>query len=145
MPKFKSPTSYTGRKATQYHTGQGKFASATEASAGTLTDVMISPSTLASAVDDLVPTASITTAGIVRLATVAEAKAGASATLAVTPAGLGAVAMAGAPDWSETVPGIGELATDAEAWWIVTNRVPPPRSCRWLLFSRKDYSNRAIL
>ena len=115
MPKFQNPVGYNGRKATQALSGQSKFASDAEAVAGTRTDVVISPSTLSGAVDDLIPDASTTVEGKVRLATVAETQTGTAVDIATTPAGVAAVAIAGAPNATETTRGIIELATSAEA------------------------------
>lgn len=114
MPKYASPTAYAGKKATKNVSGQARFANDTEAAAGTDEGLIISPATLASAVDDLVPTASTTQAGIIEIATDAEATAGVSTTLAMTPHTVGLIAIAGAPNASEVLAGIAELATTAE-------------------------------
>jgi hypothetical protein len=90
-------------------TGQTTFASGEEAAAGVVTDKVIAPDTLASAVPSLVPAASATVQGKVELATSAETITGTDADRAVTPAGLAALTT------SVTRSGLVELATDAEA------------------------------
>ena len=60
MPKFNNPTSYSGRQANQNVSGQARFATDAEAATGTSENLLISPATLASAVDDLIPTATTT-------------------------------------------------------------------------------------
>jgi hypothetical protein len=114
MPKFANPASYTGKQSNQQHTGQARFATSSEAAAGELDDVMISPATLDSAVTSLVPAATETVAGIAELSTAAEALAGVNDTTIMTPAKVALVAIAGAPLASEGSPGIAEIATQAE-------------------------------
>jgi hypothetical protein len=69
-------------------TGQTTFASGEEAAAGVVTDKVIAPDTLKSAVPSHVPAASATVQGKVELATDAEALAGSDTVRAVTPHGL---------------------------------------------------------
>lgn len=114
MPKFSNPTDYTGDSGSQTRSGAVRFANATEASAGTATNVAISPSTLSSAVTTLIPDATEAVKGKARLATAAEAVAGVNDTTIMTPAKVALVAIAGAPLASEGSPGIAELATQAE-------------------------------
>jgi len=107
MPKFANPTSYVGRKGTNQHSGDAKFATAAQAAAATADDLIVSPSTLDSALDTLLPIITDTSL--------------AGATNTNIPSTLAAktyidnVAVAGAPAWSETVSGIGQLSTSAEA------------------------------
>lgn len=114
MPKFPRPNSYVGPKATEKRTGEIRFANATEATAGTATDLAISPSTLDTAVDALVADATTAVKGKIRIATDLEAVAGVSTTIAMTPHTVGLIAIAGAPLASEILAGIAELATQAE-------------------------------
>jgi len=107
MPKFARPNSYTGKQGNQNWTGQARFANETEAEAGTSEELIISPATLASSLDTLVPHASTTAYGVVQLTDNSEPVA--------TKVYVDAIAIAGAPVATETVAGIGELATDAEA------------------------------
>ena len=119
MPKFPNSVSYHGSKSTKTRSGQARFATDTEAAAGTDESLLISPATLASAVDDLVPTASLTVAGIVELATAAEMLAGVDTgrvpAVNVVFDYINSVTTAGAPAWSESVSGIGQLSTSGEA------------------------------
>jgi len=99
--------SYAGRKANKNLSGQSRFSTAAESAAATADDLMISPATLDSALDTLLPIiTSITLAGAL--------DTNIPSTLA-TKTYADNLAIAGAPDWSETVKGIGELATDAES------------------------------
>ena len=114
MSKFKNPVGYAGRKASKDHSGSARFATDTEAAAGTKNDLIISPLSLAGAVDDLLPDASTTVKGKIEIATDGEATTGVSQVLAMTPHTVGLIAIAGAPDASTTTKGIVELATDPE-------------------------------
>lgn len=110
MPKFARPNSYTGKQSNQNWTGDVRAANATEAASGTAEGLYISPSTLSDAVVALVPNATNTVAGIVKV-TAAPYETGVVATKSYADA----LAIAGAPAWSETVSGIGQLSTNAEA------------------------------
>lgn len=112
--KFARPTSYNGRQSNQKQTGNVRAANATEAALGDSESLYISPATLASAVDDLLPDATEVIKGKARLSTAAEAVAGVNDTTIMTPAKVALVAIAGAPLASEGSPGIAELATQAE-------------------------------
>lgn len=105
--KFARPNSYDGKQSNKYFTGQVRAANATEAAAGTSEALYISPSTLASAVGDLVPSATTLIEGVVLLTD--------NSSPVATKAYADALAIAGAPAWSESVSGIGQLATTAEA------------------------------
>lgn len=107
MPKFARPNAYTGKQGNQSWTGQARFATSAEAEAGTSEELIISPATLAAAVDDLVPQATDSTYGVVYLTDNSEPVA--------TKVYADNLAIAGAPVSTETTAGIGELATDAEA------------------------------
>jgi hypothetical protein len=107
MPKFARPNIYNGRQGNQSKTGSTRFANATEAAAGTSTELSISPSTLASAVGDLVPSATTLIEGVVLITD--------NSSPVATKLYADNLAIAGAPAWSETVSGIGQLATTAEA------------------------------
>lgn len=111
MPKFPRPNAYTGKQGNQSWTGQSRFANEDEAAAGDSTNLAISPATLASAVGDLVPSASSTVEGVVYLTEGTSSIAYPVATKFYADN----LAIAGAPVATETVAGIGELATDAEA------------------------------
>lgn len=111
MPKFARPNSYNGKQSNQNWTGQVRAANAIEAAAGDAEQLYISPATLASAVGDLVPSASTTVEGVVYLTDGTSSLANPVATKAYADA----LAIAGAPVATDTVPGIGELATDAQA------------------------------
>lgn len=111
MPKFARPNSYNGKQSNQSWTGQARAATASEAAAGDSTQLYISPSTLASAVGDLVPSASATVEGVVYLTEGISSIAYPVATKFYADN----LAISGAPAWSETVSGIGQLATTAEA------------------------------
>lgn len=119
MPKYPRSNSYAGQKASSSKSGQAKFATAASAAAGTATDEIISPATLAGAVDDLLPDASQTVKGKVELATAAEMSAGTDEervpAVKVAFDYINSVAIAGAPAASESVSGIAEIATTAEA------------------------------
>lgn len=88
MPKFARPNSYTGSKGTVTHTGDTRFANATEAIDATNDELAISPATLAGAIGTLVPDASTTVKGKVELATSAETVTGSDSVRAVVPSGL---------------------------------------------------------
>jgi len=115
VSKYPNKAAYTGRKATQNLSGQVRFASDAEAVSGTRTDLVVSPSTMSGAVDDLIPDATTAVKGKIRIATVAEGAAGVLTDVAVNPAHLAALVLAGSVAWSETVSGIGQLATDLES------------------------------
>ncbi len=119
MPKFNNPKSYEGRNANQKRTGQARFATAAEAASGAADDLLISPLTLSTAVDDLLPDASQTVKGKVELATAGEMSAGTSQTLVpavkVIKDYVDGVAVAGAPVSDVGVLGIASIATDAQA------------------------------
>lgn len=106
MAKYNSPVSYAGRKGNQDHTGQGRFATAAESAAAVADDLMISPVTLASAVGDLVPSATTLVEGVVLLTD--------NSSPVATKVYADNLAIAGAPDGSTTVKGLFEEATDAE-------------------------------
>jgi hypothetical protein len=114
MPKFARPNAYMGIQGNQQKTGEGRFATATEAAAGTAEDLIISPSTLDSAIATLLPDATTAVKGKIRIATDAEAILGTSQVIAMTPHTVGLIAIAGAPLASEILAGIAELATQAE-------------------------------
>jgi len=114
MPKFSRPTSYNGRLGNQSKRGSVRFATTSEAAAGTETRLAISPNTLDSAVESLIEDATTTTKGIIRIASDAEAVTGTATDLAMTPHTVGLIAIAGAPLASESLAGIAELATQAE-------------------------------
>jgi len=111
MAKFARPNSYNGKQSNQSWTGQTRAATAAEAAAGDAEQLYISPATLASAVGDLVPSASSTVEGVVYLTEGTSSIAYPVATKFYADN----LAIAGAPAWSETVSGIGQLATTAEA------------------------------
>ena len=112
MPKYARPTSYDGRQSSKNLTGATRAANATEAAAGTNEQLYISPATLASAVGDLVPSATTAIEGVVLLTD--------NNSPVATKFYVDAIAIAGAPAWSESVSGIGQLSTNAEAL-AVTN------------------------
>jgi len=110
MPKFARPNQYTGKQSNQSFTGSARAANEDEAAAGEATNLYISPSTLAAAVGDLVPSASATVEGVVFLTEGTSSIAYPVATKFYADN----LAIAGAPAWSETVSGIGQLSTQAE-------------------------------
>ncbi len=118
MPRFKNKTSYAGRSATSDRSGQARFATNAENVTGTAADLIVSPLSMAGAVDDLMPAASLTVAGKVELATAGEMLAGTDegrvASVKIAFDYINSVAVAGAPAASETVAGLSELSTDAE-------------------------------
>jgi hypothetical protein len=65
--KFARPNSYTGKQSNQNWTGDVRAATATEAAAASSSSLYISPVTLASAVGDLVPSATAAIEGVVFL------------------------------------------------------------------------------
>lgn len=107
MAKFARPNSYNGKQSNQNWTGQVRAANATEAAAGEDPSLYISPSTLASAVGDLVPSATTVVEGVVLLTD--------NHSPVATKFYADSLAIAGAPVSTETTAGIGQLATDAEA------------------------------
>lgn len=107
MAKFNRPNQYTGKQSNQNWTGSVRAANANEAAAGDSTQTYISPATLASAVGDLVPSATTAIEGVVLITD--------NSSPVATKVYVDAIAIAGAPAWSETVSGIGQLATTAEA------------------------------
>ena len=111
MPKFARPTSYNGRQSNQSWTGSVRAANETEAAAGDSEQLYISPSTLASAVGSLVPSATAAVEGVVYLT---EGTSAANYPVA-TKFYADNLAIAGSPVSTETVAGIGQLATNAEA------------------------------
>jgi len=116
--KHPNPIGYTARKANKDHTGSAKFATNAQVVTGTAADLIVSPLSLAGAVDDLMPDATTVIAGKVLLntdGTLAGADNSTVPTALATKTYADALAIAGAPVASETVAGIGELATNAEA------------------------------
>jgi len=107
MPKFARPNSYNGKQSNQNWTGQARFANETEAAAGESAQLMISPSTLASAVGDLVPSATTLIEGVVLLTD--------NNSPVATKFYADALAISGSPVSTETTAGIGQLATNVEA------------------------------
>ena len=65
MAKYARPTSYMGQQSNQNITGDVRAANSVEAAAGVSESLYISPSTLASAVGDLVPSATTLIEGVV--------------------------------------------------------------------------------
>ena len=118
MSKY-TPLGYTGKKATTSKTGQSRFATNAEAVLGTADDLVISPLSMAGAIDDLIPDASTTQKGVVELSTAAEMTTGTSETLVppvkVTKDYIDGVAISGSPVADETTPGILEVSNTAEA------------------------------
>ncbi len=110
MPKYANPTAYTSRQSNKNLTGSARAANLVEAAAGVSEQLYISPATLAAAVESVVPPATNTVFGIVKV-TAAPYETGVVATKSYADA----LAIAGAPAWSETVSGIGQLSTTAEA------------------------------
>jgi len=111
MPKYARSNSYDGRQSNQALTGSTRAANTVEAAAGDSTVLYISPSTLASAVGDLVPSATAAVEGVVFLTEGTSSIAYPVATKFYADN----LAIAGAPAWSESVSGIGQLSTNAEA------------------------------
>jgi len=111
MPKYARSNSYDGRQSNQALTGSTRAANTVEAAAGDSTVLYISPSTLASAVGDLVPSATAAVEGVVFLTEGTSSVAYPVATKFYADN----LAIAGAPAWSESVSGIGQLSTNAEA------------------------------
>lgn len=109
MPRYKRPNSYTGPQSSQSLTGSVRAANSVEAAAADSDSLYISPVTLASAVGSLVPTATTTVFGTVKLTDL-----GAPTGTVATKFYADNLAIAGAPAWSETVSGIGQLATSLE-------------------------------
>ena len=107
MGKFARPNSYNGRQSNQSWTGSVRAANSVEAAAGVSEQLYISPSTLASAVGDLVPSATTLIEGVVLITD--------NSSPVATKLYVDNIAIAGAPAWSETVSGIGQLSTNAEA------------------------------
>jgi hypothetical protein len=107
MPKFARPNSYTSKQSNQSWTGSVRAANSVEAAAGVSEQLYISPSTLASAVGDLVPSATTLIEGVVLITD--------NSSPVATKLYVDNIAIAGAPAWSETVSGIGQLSTNAEA------------------------------
>lgn len=130
MAKFNNPVSYAGRQANQNLTGQARFANDTEAAAGEAENLIISPATLASAVDDLVPDATTTSKGKVELATLTELQTGTAPAGAWVPTAndvatvIAAVVVGAVPPATTTQQGIVELATDAQVVTPFTTDVP---------------------
>ena len=111
MPKYARSNSYDGRQSNQALTGSTRAANTVEAAAGDSTVLYISPSTLSSAVGDLVPSATAAVEGVVFLTEGTSSVAYPVATKFYADN----LAIAGAPAWSESVSGIGQLSTNAEA------------------------------
>ena len=107
MAKFARPNSYTGKQSNLNWTGSTRAATETEAAAGDANNLYITPLTLASAVGDLVPSATTLIEGVVLLTD--------NNSPVATKFYVDSIAIAGAPAWSETVSGIGQLSTNAEA------------------------------
>ena len=107
MARFNNPTDYTGARGSSKHTGSLRLATAAETAAGTNGGIAISPLSLASAVGDLVPSATTSIEGVVLLTD--------NHSPVATKFYADALAIAGSPVATETTAGIGQLATDAEA------------------------------
>lgn len=76
--------------------GASRFATASESTTGTATNVSLSPGVLSTTIVDYLPSATETTVGVVELATTSEAAEGVNATKAITPKVL-----------KESLPGLG--------------------------------------
>ena len=130
MPKFARPNSYTGKQSNQHWTGDVRAANATEAAAGESETLYISPATLASAVDDLLPDATTTSKGKVELATLTELQNGSAPAGAWVPTAndvatvIAGVVVGAVPPATTTQQGIVELATDAQVVTPFTTDVP---------------------
>lgn len=90
MSKFPNRVGYTGPQATETKAGVMRFANQTEASAGSLDNVAISPARLDAAVDALIEDASTTVAGKIEIATDVEALAKSETNKAIVPSNLAA-------------------------------------------------------
>ena len=112
--KFKNPASYAGRGASDKRSGNARFATNAEAAAGTADDLIVTPLSLAGAVDDLLPDATETVKGKAELSSAAEALSGTDDTTIMTPLKVASVAILGAANASEVLRGIAELATQSE-------------------------------
>lgn len=129
MVKFARPNSYTGKQSNKNWTGQVRAANSVEAAAGDSEILYISPSTLASAVGDLVPSATTSTEGVVELSTLLELQGGTAPAGAVPTSNDVATVIAGVvvgavPAASTLVQGIVELATDAQVVTPFATDVP---------------------
>ena len=118
--KFARPNSYTGKQSNSSWTGQTRAANSVEAAAGLDDQLYISPATLASAVDDLVPQATTSAFGVVQLATLSELQNGNAPAGAYVPTSndvatvIAGVVAGAVPPANESQAGIAEIATQAE-------------------------------
>ena len=130
MAKFSRPNSYNGKQSNQNWTGQTRAANSVEAAAGESETLYISPATLASAVDDLLPDATTTSKGKVELATLTELQNGSAPAGAWVPTAndvatvIAGVVVGAVPPATTTQQGIVELATDAQVVTPFTTDVP---------------------
>lgn len=130
MPKFARPNSYTGKQSNQSWTGQTRAANDIEAAAGVDEQLYISPATLASAVDNLLPDATTTSKGKVELATLAELQAGNAPAGAWVPTSndvatvIAGIIVGAVPPATTAQQGIVELATDLQVVTPYTTDVP---------------------
>lgn len=110
MPKFARPNSYTGKQSNQQWTGDVRASTLAETLAGASRQLYVSPSTLAAAGTALIPDATTTIAGKLRLATNAEAVTGSLTTnVAINPGSLTA-RLAAPGTIGGTTPGAGNFA-----------------------------------
>ena len=110
MPKFARPNSYTGKQSNQNWTGDVRSATLGETLAGANAQIYISPKTLAAAAGMVVPAATTTVEGKLRLATNAESVTGTITTnVAINPGSLTA-RLATPGTIGGTTPGAGYFA-----------------------------------
>lgn len=85
MPKFARPNSYTGKQSNKNWTGQVRAATDSEAIAGTSEQLYISPAVLEAILNNLLPLASETIAGVAEIATQSETNIGTDDETILTP------------------------------------------------------------
>lgn len=107
----KLPSSNPAQSASENRYGIVRFATQTEASAGTANDLVVSPARLDAAVDALIAPASTTVAGKIEIATNPEAVAKSESEKAIVPSNLAASGFLQYADVTITASQIKALAT----------------------------------
>ena len=112
--------------------GASRFATASESTTGTATNVSLSPGVLSTTIVDYLPSATETTVGAVELATVAETTAGTDTGKAITPKAL-----------KDALPSLGGMSNPVGTIITFASQAAPSGyiKCDGALVSRTTYAN----
>ncbi len=120
------------RDASTTDIGASRFATATESTTGTATNVTLSPGVLSTTITDYLPAATETTVGAVELATVAETSAGTDTGKAITPKAL-----------KDALPTLGGMSNPVGTIITFASQTAPSGyvKCDGALLSRTTYAS----